>query len=125
MSGTINRNSPASAAGTFTLGGDLTVNRMGFGAMRVTGKGIWGDPTDPEGAKRLLRRVVELGINFIDTSNNYSEGESEVIVGKALRDRRDKVVLATKVWAPMGEGPNQRGLSRKAIQEQVDVLRLR
>ncbi len=63
---------------------------------------------------------MEAGINFIDTANGYSEGESEVIVGKALRGRREEAVLATKVWAPVGPGPNQRGLSRKAIQEQLE-----
>jgi pyridoxine 4-dehydrogenase len=61
----------AAPAGTFTLGGDLPVHRMGFGAMRITGEGIWGDPDDPEAAKALLRRAVELGINLIDTADAY------------------------------------------------------
>lgn len=58
----------AAAAGTFSLGGDLTVNRLGFGAMRLTGEGIWGEPKDPELAKQVLRRTVELGVNFIDST---------------------------------------------------------
>ena len=60
----------AAAAGTFDLGGDLSVNRMGFGAMRITGEGIWGEPENPEGARRVLRRTLELGINFIDTADS-------------------------------------------------------
>jgi aryl-alcohol dehydrogenase-like predicted oxidoreductase len=81
--------------------------------------GQWGNPDHAE-CIRIIHRAMEAGINFIDTANGYSEGESEVIVGKALRDRREEAVLATKVWAPVGPGPNQRGLSRKAIQEQVE-----
>jgi aryl-alcohol dehydrogenase-like predicted oxidoreductase len=81
--------------------------------------GKWGN-ADHDESVRIIHRALDAGINFVDTSNNYSEGESEVIVGKALRDRRQDVVLATKVWAPMGKGPNQQGLSRKAIQEQVE-----
>ena len=62
---------PAAAAGTITLGGDLTVNRLGYGAMRITGPGIWGPPADPAAALATLRRTVELGINFIDTADSY------------------------------------------------------
>ena len=94
----------------------LKVSPLCLGAMMF---GAWGNP-DHEESIRIIHRAMDAGINFIDTSNNYSEGESEIVVGKALRDRRDRAVLATKVWAPMGEGPNQRGLSRKAIQEQVE-----
>ena len=61
----------AAASGTFTLGGDLPVNRMGFGAMRITGQGIWGEPKDPAEARRVLKRAVELGVNFIDTADSY------------------------------------------------------
>jgi len=95
----------------------LKVSPLCLGAMMF---GKWGNP-DHDAAVRTIHRALDLGINFIDTSNNYSEGESEVIVGKALRGRREEVVLATKVWAPMGSGANQRGLSRKAIQEQVEA----
>jgi pyridoxine 4-dehydrogenase len=87
---------PAAVGGTFTLGGDLTVNRMGFGAMRITGKGIWGDPADPENAKRLLRRVVELGINFIDTADSYGPEVSERLIAEALHPYPDGLVIATK-----------------------------
>jgi aryl-alcohol dehydrogenase-like predicted oxidoreductase len=94
----------------------LKVSPLCLGAMMF---GSWGNP-DPEDCIRTIHRALDAGINFVDTANGYSEGESEVIVGKALKDRREGVVLATKVWAPMGPGPNQRGLSRKAIQEQVE-----
>ena len=62
---------PVHASGTFTIGGDLEVHRLGFGAMRITGKGIWGDPPDREEAKRVLRRAVELGVDLIDTADSY------------------------------------------------------
>ena len=94
----------------------LQVSPLCLGAMMF---GSWGNPDQKEGV-RIIHRALDAGINFIDTSNNYSDGESEIIVGKALADRREQAVLATKVWAPMGSGPNQRGLSRKAIQEQVE-----
>lgn len=94
----------------------LKVSPLCLGAMMF---GSWGNP-DHEECIRIIHRALDAGINFIDTANGYSDGESEVIVGKAIRDRREQVVLATKVWAPVGPGPNQRGLSRKAIQEQVD-----
>ena len=82
--------------------------------------GAWGN-TDRAESIRISHRALDAGINFVDTANVYSAGESEEIVGEALAGRRDGVVLATKVWGAMGEGPNQRGLSRKAIQEQVEA----
>jgi aryl-alcohol dehydrogenase-like predicted oxidoreductase len=82
--------------------------------------GAWGN-ADPEDCIRILHRALDAGINFIDTANVYSDGESEEIVGKALKGRREEVVLATKVFGAMGEGPNRKGLSRKAIQEQVEA----
>ena len=94
----------------------LKVSPLCLGAMMF---GQWGNP-DHDDCIRIIHRAMEAGINFIDTANGYSAGESEIIVGKALKDRREEAVLATKVWAPVGEGPNQRGLSRKAIQEQVE-----
>ncbi len=72
------------ASGTFTLGGDLTVNRLGFGAMRITGKGIWGPPDDHDECIRVLRRAVELGVNFIDTANSYGPYVSEELIREAL-----------------------------------------
>ncbi len=66
------------------IGGDLTVNRMGYGAMRITGDGIWGEPKDIEGAKKVLRRAVELGVNFIDTADAYGPDVSERLIGESL-----------------------------------------
>jgi pyridoxine 4-dehydrogenase len=81
---------------TFTIGGDLEVRRLGFGAMRITGKGIWGPPEDPEGALRLLRRVVELGVNLIDTADSYGPEVSENLIAEALHPYPDGLVIATK-----------------------------
>jgi pyridoxine 4-dehydrogenase len=75
---------PAAAAGELTLGGDLTVRRLGFGAMRITGKGVWGEPEDIEGAKAVLRRAVDLGVNLIDTADSYGPEVSERLIGEAL-----------------------------------------
>lgn len=86
---------PAAAAGTVSLG-DLTVNRMGFGAMRLTGQGIWGDPSDREAAKGVLRRAVELGVNLIDTANSYGPEVSEQLIADALHPYPDGLVVATK-----------------------------
>jgi pyridoxine 4-dehydrogenase len=90
--------SPASAAaaGTIEIGGDLVVRRMGFGAMRVTGDGIWGDPPDPDQARTTLRRVVELGVNFIDTADSYGPEVSERLIAEALHPYPDDLVIATK-----------------------------
>lgn len=86
----------AGAAGTIDVGGDLTVNRLGFGAMRITGSGIWGDPPDREEAKAVLRRAVELGVNFIDTADSYGPDISEELIGEALAPYPDDLVIATK-----------------------------
>lgn len=86
---------PASAAGTITLGGELTVNRMGFGAMRLTGPGIWGPPRDRAESVRVLQRAVELGVNFIDTADAYGPHISEEIIAEALHPYPG-VVIATK-----------------------------
>jgi pyridoxine 4-dehydrogenase len=86
---------PAAAAGTITLGGDLTVNRMGFGAMRLTGKGIWGPPKNPEQAVRVLQRAVELGVNFFDTADSYGPHVSEELIAEALYPYPG-LVVATK-----------------------------
>jgi pyridoxine 4-dehydrogenase len=89
---------PASAAvaGTIDVGGDLTVNRLGFGAMRITGAGIWGQPADRDEAKAVLRRAVELGVNFIDTADSYGPHVSEELIGEALHPYSDDLVIATK-----------------------------
>jgi pyridoxine 4-dehydrogenase len=81
---------------TFTVGGDLEVGRLGFGAMRITGEGIWGPPDDPEEAKRLLRRVVERGVNLIDTADSYGPEVSENLIAEALHPYPDGLVIATK-----------------------------
>ncbi|HEU5307725.1 MAG TPA: aldo/keto reductase [Acidimicrobiia bacterium] len=99
-------NGPAPASGTIDVGGDLTVNRMGFGAMRITGAGIWGDPPDREVAKAVLRRAVELGVNFIDTADSYGPAVSEELIAEALHPYPDDLVIATKGGLER-TGPNQ------------------
>src|ERR687885_916041 len=86
----------AGRAGTIDVGGDLTVNRMGFGAMRITGRGIWGEPPDRDEAKAVLRRAVELGVNFIDTADSYGPDVSETLIAEALWPYPDDLVIATK-----------------------------
>jgi pyridoxine 4-dehydrogenase len=81
---------------TFTIGGDLEVRRLGYGAMRITGDGIWGPPDDPDNARRVLRRVVELGVNFIDTADSYGPEVSENLIAEALHPYPDGLVIATK-----------------------------
>lgn len=101
----------AAASGTFALGGDLTVRRLGFGAMRITGPGIWDDPNDIEESRRVLRRAVELGINFIDTADSYGPEVSERLIGETLAPYPADLVIATKggltrqgpdKWLPVG-----------------------
>ena len=86
----------AGIAGTIDVGGDLTVNRLGFGAMRITGDGIWGPPADRDEAKAVLRRAIELGINFIDTADSYGPHISEELIREALHPYPDDLVIATK-----------------------------
>ena len=93
-------------AGTFTLGGDRPVHRMGFGAMRITGEGIWGDPGDPDAARALLRRAVELGVNLIDTADAYGPQVSERLIAEALHPYPDDLVIATK-GGTVRPGPGQ------------------
>ncbi|WP_067653403.1 aldo/keto reductase [Nocardia harenae] len=102
---------PADASGTFALGGDLPVNRLGYGAMRLTGAGVWGDPRDPDEAVRVLRRAVELGVTFIDTADSYGPFVSEQLIRTALHPYADDLVIATKggltrsgpgEWRPLG-----------------------
>ncbi|HWB98366.1 MAG TPA: aldo/keto reductase [Bryobacteraceae bacterium] len=96
---------------TFKIGGTLEVNRLGFGAMRLTGRGIWGEPQKAEEARRVLRRTVELGVNFIDTADSYGPAVSERLIGEALAPFPKGLVVATKAgltrqgpdqWAPVG-----------------------
>lgn len=101
----------AAEAGTFLLGGDLPVHRLGFGAMRITGPGVWGEPKDPAEARRVLRRAVELGVNLIDTADSYGPEVSERLIAEALHPYPKGLVIATKggltrsgpeKWAPVG-----------------------
>jgi len=96
----------AKASGTFAIGGDLTVNRLGYGAMRITGDGIWGEPKDRENAKKVLRHAVELGVNFIDTADSYGPEVSEQLIGEALAPYAKGLVIATKAGLTR-QGPNQ------------------
>jgi pyridoxine 4-dehydrogenase len=96
---------------TFKLGGELEINRLGFGAMRITGEGVWGEPADREAAKKVLQRAVELGVNFIDTADAYGPVVSERLIGEALAPYAQGTVVATKggltrqgpmKWLPVG-----------------------
>ena len=104
-------NLDASLSGTFAIGGDLPVNRLGFGAMRVTGPGIWGEPEDRQEALRTLRRLPEIGVTFIDTADSYGPDVSEELIAEALHPYAEGVVVATKagnlrtgpdVWVQLG-----------------------
>ncbi|HKR33751.1 MAG TPA: aldo/keto reductase [Steroidobacteraceae bacterium] len=86
----------AAAAGTITIGGDLKVNRLGYGAMRLTGAGIWGEPKDRQGARRVLQRALELGINFIDTADSYGPEVNERLIAETLHPYPRGLVIATK-----------------------------
>lgn len=96
----------AAESGSFSLGGDLPVNRLGYGAMRLTGDGIWGDAKDRDEAKSVLRRTLELGINFIDTADAYGPETNEVLIAEGLHPYRDGLVVATK-GGNARTGPNQ------------------
>ncbi len=112
---------PASLAGTVTLGGDLTVNRMGFGAMRVTGKGIWGPPADRPAALAVLRRAAALGVNLIDTADSYGPETSEEIIAEALHPYPVGLVIATKVgWTRHGPGVWAHNASPEHIEKAVE-----
>jgi pyridoxine 4-dehydrogenase len=120
---------PAAASGTVSLGGELTVHRLGFGAMRITGDGIWGPPKDPAAALAVLRRAVELGVNFIDTADSYGPNVSEELLAKALAPYPKDLVIATKGgWNR--PGPNQWTHDaspehlRKAVEGSLKRLRL-
>src|ERR1700723_726168 len=97
---------PAAKSGEFGIGGDLRVYRLGYGAMRITGQGIWGEPENRSEAIRVLRRAVELGINFIDTADSYGPNVSEEIIAEALHPYPAGLVIATK-GGFMRPGPNQ------------------
>jgi aryl-alcohol dehydrogenase-like predicted oxidoreductase len=122
----------ATTAGTIGIGGDLTVNRLGFGAMRITGQGIWGEPPDRERAKATLRQAVALDVNFIDTADSYGPEVSETLIAETLYPYPDDLVIATKGglvrpgparWAPDGRPEHLReaceGSLRRLRLEQI------
>ena len=123
----------AGAAGTIPLGGDLVVNRLGFGAMRLTGRGILGEPEHPEEARRVLRRAVELGVNLIDTADSYGPEVSELLIAEALHPYPEDVVIATKGgytrpggrWIPDGRPEHLReaceGSLRRLRLDRIDL----
>jgi len=119
------------------LGGDLKIHRLGFGAMRITGEGIWGEPKDADEAKRVLRRAVELGVNFIDTADSYGPEVSERLIAEALYPYPKDLVIATKGgltrsgpdrWAPVGRPEYLRQCVemslRRLKQERLDLWQL-
>ena len=128
---------PAAKAGEFVIGGDLRVHRLGFGAMRITGKGIWGEPKDRAEAIRVLRKAVELGIDFIDTADSYGPSVSEEIIAEALYPYTNGLVIATKAglerpgpdqWVPNGKPAHLRkaceGSLRRLRVERIDLFQL-
>ncbi|CCH51684.1 aldo/keto reductase [Fibrisoma limi BUZ 3] len=112
---------PATQSGTFTIGGDITVNRLGYGAMRITGEGIWGPPKDHDEAIRVLKRTLDLGINFIDTADSYGPHVSEELIAEALHPYPDGLLIATK-GGLLRTGPNQWPVdgSRKHLEEALN-----
>ncbi|WP_440104857.1 aldo/keto reductase [Streptosporangium sp. H16] len=128
---------PAEASGQFAIGGDLTVNRLGYGTMQLTGEGVWGDPRDPEEAVRVLRRAVELGVNFFDTADSYGPFVAELLIKKALHPYADDLVIATKagftrqgpgLWTPVGRPEYLRQQVELSLRhlgvERIDLLQL-
>jgi len=119
----------AAPAGTLTIGGDLPVHRMGFGAMRITGDGIWGEPDDPDAARALLRRAVELGVNLIDTADSYGPQVSERLIAEALHPYPENLAIATK-GGTVRPGPGQWVLDgspdhlKRACEDSLRRLRL-
>ncbi|MFT8421905.1 MAG: aldo/keto reductase [Gluconacetobacter sp.] len=127
----------AASSGTFTIGGDLAVHRLGFGAMRITGKGIWGPPADHDEAIRTLKRLPELGVNFIDTSDAYGPDVSEWLIKEALHPYPTGLVIATKggltrsgpdIWKPVGRPEYLLQQVHKSLRnlgvEQIDLWQL-
>jgi pyridoxine 4-dehydrogenase len=129
--------SPAAAAGTFALGGDLMVNRLGYGSMQLTGPGVWGEPKDPAEAVRVLRRAVELGVNLIDTADSYGPFVAEQLIKQALHPYPQDLVIATKAgftrqgpgqWIPVGRPEYLRQQVELSLRhlglERIDLLQL-
>ncbi len=133
----MNANINAAAAGQIVLGGDLKVNRLGFGAMRITGRGIWGDPPDVSTAVRVLQRAVHLGVNFIDTADSYGPEVSENLIARALYPYSPDIVIATKgglvrsgpdAWDRDGRPEHLRKACESSLQrlrrERIDLYQL-
>jgi pyridoxine 4-dehydrogenase len=108
---TTTENRPTQSGGTFSIGGDLPVNRLGYGSMQLAGKGVWGEPADHDEAIRVLRRALELGVNLIDTADSYGPFVTDALIREALHPYSDDLVIATKVgftrqgpnaWIPVG-----------------------
>ena len=124
----------AAASGQFKIGGELSVNRLGFGAMRITGPGVWGEPADRNVAKQVLRRAVELGVNLIDTADSYGPETSEVLIAEALYPYPSDLVIATKAgltrqgpnqWAPVGRPEYLRQCAEMSLRRlKVDTIDL-
>ena len=127
----------AAQSGTFAIGGELTVNRLGYGAMQLTGPGVWGDPSDPDEAVRVLRRAVELGVTFIDTADSYGPFVSELLIKKALHPYPADLVIATKAgltrsgpgdWRPVGRPEYLRQQCELSLRhlglERIDLFQL-
>src|SRR5271157_179181 len=111
----------AAAAGTFEIGGDLTVNRMGYGAMRITGPGIWGPPADKNAVLATLRRAIELDVNLIDTADSYGPYVSEDLIAEALYPYPADLVIATKGgWERPGPGQWTHNASPKHLAEALE-----
>lgn len=128
---------PVPASGTFRIGGERPVNRLGFGAMRLTGDGIWGQPTDPDECRAVLRTAVDLGINLIDTADSYGPYVSEELIAEALHPYPDDLVIATKAglvrrgpgdWSTDGRPSHLRdaceGSLRRLRLETIDLYQL-
>ncbi|MBB4438749.1 MULTISPECIES: aldo/keto reductase [Rhizobium] len=127
----------AAKSGTFKIGGEIEINRLGFGAMRVTGKGIWGEPSDHAESIRTLKRLPELGVNFIDTADSYGPDVSEWLIKEALHPYGGKSVIATKggltrhgpdIWLPVGRPEYLIQQAHKSLRnlgvEQIDLWQL-
>jgi aryl-alcohol dehydrogenase-like predicted oxidoreductase len=128
---------PAKASGEFSIGGKLPVTRLGYGAMQLTGPGVWGDPKDPDEAVRVLRRAVELGVNFIDTADSYGPVVAEALIKKALHPYPADLVIATKaglsrqgpgIWTPLGRPEYLRQQAEMSLRhlglEQIPLFQL-
>jgi len=128
---------PAQASGTFAIGGDLVVNRLGYGTMQLTGPGVWGNPKDPDEAVRVLRRAVELGITFFDTADSYGPVVAEQLLRTALHPYADDLVIATKAgltrsgpndWRPVGRPEYLRQQAELSLRnlglERIDLFQL-